>query len=67
MATQDLAHVNHHMLIHFIQGMRVAIIPPSAIQRQRIEHKSKIQATWQHKIWLMWTITCLFTLSKVCE
>jgi len=31
MATQDLAHVNHHVLIHFIKGMRVAIIPPSAI------------------------------------
>jgi len=29
-ATQELAHVNHHMFIHFIKGMQVAIIPPLA-------------------------------------
>jgi len=27
-ATRDLAHVNHHMFIHFIKGIPVAIISP---------------------------------------
>jgi len=36
-------------------------------ERQRIEHNSKIQATGQHKICVMWTTTCYFTLSKVCK
>jgi len=35
-------------------------------KRQPIERNS-IQATQQHKIWLMWTTTCLFTLSKVSK
>jgi len=36
-------------------------------KRQRIERNSRIQATGQHKIWLMWTTTCLFILSKISK